>query len=358
MKFIYFLTAILLLASCSEERETTKPKHELMIEAVYSSVTIQPNQEYKVNASIAGYLDEVKVKEGNKVKLGDVLFVISNKPIQLNQQNAELALEFLKDSYQGQANVIDEMKLSLKTAKVKMQNDSLNFKRFSALFQSGACAKSELDNASLAYEASKNSYASLKTQIQRKELELKNQLNQSKNNVDASASKTGDYIIHSNINGKIFQLNKEKGEFVSMQETIAIVGDGSQFSIDMLIDEVDISKVPAKKLALKSNEEIEHDAMEKLRLLGIDDQALKISSRISGGQKQRVAIARALINHPTIIMGDEPTGNLDSKNTNIVFDIFRELATEQNLSLLVVTHDDDFAKRTDRIIMMEDGRIV
>ena len=98
--------------------------------------------------------------------------------------------------------------------------------------------------------------------------------------------------------------------------------------------------------------------MEKLRLLGIDDQALKISSRISGGQKQRVAIARALINNPTIIMGDEPTGNLDSKNTNIVFDIFRELATEQNLSLLVVTHDDDFAKRTDRIIMMEDGRIV
>lgn len=116
--------------------------------------------------------------------------------------------------------------------------------------------------------------------------------------------------------------------------------------------------LPAKKLALKSNEEIEHDAMEKLRLLGIDDQALKISSRISGGQKQRVAIARALINNPSIIMGDEPTGNLDSKNSDIVFGIFRELATEENLSLLIVTHDEDFAKRTDRIITMEDGRIV
>ncbi len=116
--------------------------------------------------------------------------------------------------------------------------------------------------------------------------------------------------------------------------------------------------LPAKKLGLKSYEEIEFDAMEKLRLLGIDDQALKISSRISGGQKQRVAIARALINHPTIIMGDEPTGNLDSKNTNVVFDIFRELASEKNLSLLVVTHDDDFAKRTDRIIQMGDGKIL
>lgn len=116
--------------------------------------------------------------------------------------------------------------------------------------------------------------------------------------------------------------------------------------------------LPAKKLGKKSYQEIEHDAMEKLRLLGIQDQALKMSSRISGGQKQRVAIARALINDPSIIMGDEPTGNLDTKNANNVFNIFQELAHDQGLSLLVVTHDDDFAQRTDRIITMEDGLII
>lgn len=116
--------------------------------------------------------------------------------------------------------------------------------------------------------------------------------------------------------------------------------------------------LPAKKLAKKSAEEIEHDAIQKLKLLGIDDQATKLASRISGGQKQRVAIARALINDPSIIMGDEPTGNLDSKNSDIVFSIFKELSVEQGLSLLVVTHDDDFAHRTDRIIEMGDGRIL
>lgn len=116
--------------------------------------------------------------------------------------------------------------------------------------------------------------------------------------------------------------------------------------------------LPARKLGLKSKEEIEHDAMSKLKLLGIDDQALKLSSRISGGQKQRVAIARALINNPSIIMGDEPTGNLDSKNSDIVFDIFKELSVEEKLSLLIVTHDDDFAHRTDRIITMGDGKII
>ena len=116
--------------------------------------------------------------------------------------------------------------------------------------------------------------------------------------------------------------------------------------------------LPARKLGLKSKEEIEHDAISKLKLLGIEDQALKLSSRISGGQKQRVAIARALINNPSIIMGDEPTGNLDSKNSDIVFDIFNELSVEEKLSLLIVTHDDDFAHRTDRIITMGDGKII
>lgn len=116
--------------------------------------------------------------------------------------------------------------------------------------------------------------------------------------------------------------------------------------------------LPAKKLGIKSLQEIEHDAMEKLRLLGIDDQAKKLSMRISGGQKQRVAIARALINSPSIIMGDEPTGNLDSKNSLNVFSILKELSEEEKLSLLVVTHDLDFAKKTNRIIEMEDGRII
>lgn len=116
--------------------------------------------------------------------------------------------------------------------------------------------------------------------------------------------------------------------------------------------------LPARKLGAKTSKEIRHAAMEKLELLGIEDQALKKASMISGGQKQRVAIARALINDPLIIMGDEPTGNLDSKNSENVFNIFKELSHSRNLSLLVVTHDHDFAAKTDRIITMEDGRII
>ncbi|TXE20541.1 ATP-binding cassette domain-containing protein [Psychroflexus gondwanensis] len=117
--------------------------------------------------------------------------------------------------------------------------------------------------------------------------------------------------------------------------------------------------LPAKKLGDKSIERIEEDAIEKLRMLDIEKIALKKASQISGGEKQRVAIARALlINDTAIIMGDEPTGNLDSHNAENVFSIFKRLSVEQQLSLLIVTHDLDFAKKTDRIIEMLDGRII
>lgn len=136
---------------------------------------------------------------------------------------------------------------------------------------------------------------------------------------------------------------------------------GFVFQFHYLLSEFSVLEnvmLPAKKLGEKSFSEIEYDAMEKLRILEIDQLAKKRASQISGGEKQRVAIARALINNPSIIMGDEPTGNLDSYNSDNVFNIFRQLSHEQGLSLLVVTHDEDFADRTDRIIEMADGRII
>ncbi len=116
--------------------------------------------------------------------------------------------------------------------------------------------------------------------------------------------------------------------------------------------------IPALKLGKYSYEEIEQRAYEKLDLLGIKEQALKPASKISGGQQQRVAIARALINDPKIIMCDEPTGNLDSKNTNIVIDIFSQLAKDYGQTIIAVTHDKDFSRRSSRTMEMRDGEII
>lgn len=116
--------------------------------------------------------------------------------------------------------------------------------------------------------------------------------------------------------------------------------------------------IPALKLAKYSRGEIEEKAYQKLDMLGVKEQALKPSSKLSGGQQQRVAIARALINDPDIIMGDEPTGNLDSQNTHKVFDIFRELTHTYKQTIIAVTHDEEFARNSDRVVEMSDGSIV
>ena len=150
---------------------------------------------------------------------------------------------------------------------------------------------------------------------------------------------------------------KKEGELALVRnEKIGFV-----FQFHYLLNEFSVLRnvmLPGLKLGKYPEKEVEQRAFEKLKILGIESEAQKKPNQLSGGQKQRVAIARALINDPLIIMGDEPTGNLDKKNGEIVFDIFKQLAEEYNQSLLIVTHDNEFAARTHRIIEMEDGKII
>lgn len=154
-------------------------------------------------------------------------------------------------------------------------------------------------------------------------------------------------LITNKTNTELARLRNEKIGFV--------------FQFHYLLNEFTVLKnvmLPGIKLGKLGMKEIEQRAMEHLRTLDMHDHAKKYPNQLSGGQKQRVAIARALINDPLIIMGDEPTGNLDKKNSDIVFDIFNKLIEQKKQTILVVTHDNDFASRTHRIIEMNDGRIV
>ena len=151
--------------------------------------------------------------------------------------------------------------------------------------------------------------------------------------------------------------NKKEAELAKVRnEKIGFV-----FQFHYLLNEFSVLRnvmLPGLKLGIHSEKEVEERAYQKLKILGIENEAFKKPNQLSGGQKQRVAIARALINNPLIIMGDEPTGNLDKKNSEIVFNIFQELAEVYNQSLLIVTHDNEFAAQTHRIIEMEDGKII
>lgn len=104
-------------------------------------------------------------------------------------------------------------------------------------------------------------------------------------------------------------------------------------------------------------EVVERRGLSLLDRVGLAGKARQRSTRLSGGEQQRVAVARALINQPSLVLCDEPTGNLDTKNSEAVYTLLRELNTENKQTILVVTHDPGFAAKTDRIVRLVDGLV-
>jgi lipoprotein-releasing system ATP-binding protein len=155
------------------------------------------------------------------------------------------------------------------------------------------------------------------------------------------------------------------------QDTSGLSGDelaalrlarvGFVFQFHFLLPEfsaLDNVLVPIRRLARWTDKEARERAQRLLTDVGLADQMKKRPDQMSGGQRQRVAIARSMANDPDIVLADEPTGSLDQKNGQIVFEIFARLATDHGKSVITVTHDPHLAAQTHRQIHLVDGRIV
>lgn len=136
---------------------------------------------------------------------------------------------------------------------------------------------------------------------------------------------------------------------------------GFVFQFHFLLPELTVRQnveLPMRRLARLSSSGIRARSAHLLALLGLSAEHDKRPDQMSGGQRQRVAVARALANDPTLILGDEPTGNLDSANTTLVVEELRRLAHDEGRAVVCVTHDANVAAAADRRIQMLDGRIV
>lgn len=159
--------------------------------------------------------------------------------------------------------------------------------------------------------------------------------------------------------GKIYidgiDLIKEKDLSEFRQEKIGFV-----FQLHNLIpnlsvfDNVQIPLLPTGM----SNKEMKEKASEIIRAVGLEDKKKQRPNKLSGGQRQRVAIARALVNNPSIILADEPTGSLDSKTGEMILNLLMEMHERYNVTLIIVTHDNDVAALAERTIKIKDGQII
>jgi HlyD family secretion protein len=293
---------IVFLAACKDSRTSSKPQRKDMTVAVYSSVRLEPLGMYQVKASVAGFLESMRVEEGDEIKAGDLLFVISDVAARMNLQNAELSYQMAYDSYRGEANVLEEMRVDLNSAVLKMRNDSLNYKRFKVLYDQKAVTETEFENVRLAAEVSSNAVSSLRKKVIRKEKELKNQLAQLQNNVATSASRSNDFLLKSIMNGKIYETFKQRGDLVNLQDPLAIVGDAHQFVLKMLIDEVDISKVDIGQKVLVN--------LEAFKGKLIEARVTRIAQKMDE-RTQTFEIEAKLVNPPShLYMGLTGEGNI------------------------------------------------
>lgn len=242
-KTIFLLFFFAGISSCSEERESVVVQPENIVEAVYSSVIVEPDIIYKVNSTVAGYISAVNFEVGDHVKVGDVIFQIRDIQGDNSTSNAQLAYQLAEKNYLGDQSALEDLKLDIENAKLKRKNDSINYSRNLALIEKNIITKVEMEQSELVFTSSKNAHTSLVNKLKRLERELKLSMNQSRNNYKTSLSRSDDALIRSKIDGKIYDVSKEQDELVMTQETIAIIGTDSSFILKMLIDEVDITKV-------------------------------------------------------------------------------------------------------------------
>lgn len=158
------------------------------------------------------------------------------------------------------------------------------------------------------------------------------------------------------INGKLMSNSSDAERTAARGEHIGFV-----FQFHFLMQEftaLENVMMPMRKLGRLSPTEMEARARQLLGSVGLGEKTHRLGTQLSGGEQQRVAIARALANEPTIILADEPTGNLDVKNSAMVFDLLTRLAKENGQAVILVTHNPDIANRCDSIRPMRDGLFV
>jgi len=240
---IVCLLFFFVITGCGQENDRVKPRRGPITESVYATVVVLPEELYRAHASVGGIAEKIMVKEGDTVLTGAPIMHITNTAPELNVRNARLALQLAEEEYTGKAAVLERIKDDIEVARLTMQQDSVDFMRQKRLRENNIGTEAEYDRRKLAYEVSKKTLARLEDELIRTRIQLETKLEQARNTYETTLTNAQDYTVTSKIDGKVYGLYKEVGEFVNFQEPVAAIGSSSKFIIEMLVDEVDIARV-------------------------------------------------------------------------------------------------------------------
>ncbi|MCB0697597.1 MAG: efflux RND transporter periplasmic adaptor subunit [Chitinophagaceae bacterium] len=234
------ITVIVL--GCKDKAVTTKPQVRKLTAAVYASGTLLPEQEYKVMAGVDGYLQEAYVKEGDTVHKGQQLFYISNEVRHAQEQGAHAVVQRTISTVNENAPQFKEMAGRIEVARIKKEQDELQYDRYKKLFDEDAISKSSYEKYYLQYQSSLKEYQNLKQQYEQLTLAGKLQLQQAQNQLQVNRAQQNEGRIKSFVDGIVYDIYKETGDLVSPNQPVALIGSGDMIA-KLLIDEDDLEKV-------------------------------------------------------------------------------------------------------------------
>jgi len=231
----------LVLLSCKSKQEKISPTEESITESVYASGVIKSKNQYQVYAAVNGLIADVLVAEGNLVNKGDAIIRLTNTSAKLNVDNAQIAAQYAAANTNTEK--LNELKTVIDQAKNKLDNDQLLYERQKNLWSQQIGTKNDLDQRELAYKNALSAYEAAKLRYAELQKQISFQEKQAKKNVQIAQTFAGDFTIKSEVTGKVYALLKEKGEMVNTQTAVAIIGDATNFLIELQIDEYDITRV-------------------------------------------------------------------------------------------------------------------
>ncbi len=238
-KIASLLAVIIFFAACKQKVSEISPERKDIVESVYASATIKSANQYALYSNVSGLLLSLLVKEGDSVIEGQVIAVLDNENPGLQAENARLAMELSRKNLGN----LDELKSQLNTARNQATLDSINYQRQLHLWSKDVGTKAQLEKAKLMYDASANNLKALQVRYIQTRSQLNAALQQAENQYGITQKSSGDFLVKSRINGRVYSLNYKAGELVTQQKAVALLGSKGQFIVELSIDEVDIARV-------------------------------------------------------------------------------------------------------------------
>lgn len=263
--FIFSLSILFVfIISCKKEKESIQVTSSDITESVYASGKVKAIDQYNVYSTVNGVLQNIIVNVGDNITKGQTLLEIDNLTSELNTENARIALDLSAENNRKGSDKLEEIELNVNLALEKLQLDSSLYFRQKKLWEQNIGTKLDFEQRQLAYNNSIVNYQTAQKRLAQLKTQLQNEFKRANVNYDINQKLFSDYSIKSSINGRVYDILKDRGELVTTQTPLAVIGKADTFLLELAVDENDIIKINTGQKALITMDSYKGEVLEAI----------------------------------------------------------------------------------------------